>query len=313
MLYLGSLKKDTDVWALPSKLEYLPHRRALADERVVVLFEAHEAHTPRPGAKPDWLFVFPLDGDGLTGWVEARHIKRDPLLIVDCYWGDHGPLPKFDRVVAEPGYVGAIIKATQGTKYSHVDWFLKNWKRVRDAGGDRYGTTWFRANYHYGVIRADAAKQARYNLVTVKKAGGWAKGDFLPIIDVEKGKENVGCSKQQVIDWTTTYAATIREETGWGTILYAGSFLAELGITDHMGCEGLWTARYGPELGDKPAKIGWGVDDLPWWQYAGDHPSKLPKGLPWGIDGFGKGDTNVVLNGRLPATLQTLKRWMVTL
>jgi len=238
---------------------------------------------------------------------------RGPILFVDCYWGDHGPLPNFAAVAAEPGYYGAVIKATQGRGYRHADWFVNNWKRVAAAGAGRFGRSWFRGCYHYLVIKGDPIAQADYYLSVVERAGGWAPGgDILPIVDVEEGQENAGCSRQQVVDCTTRFVERIRQRLGVGTILYAGSYLRELGITDRMGCVGLWTARYGPALGDKAANIGWSIEDVFAWQYAGDHPSNLPKGLPWGIKGFGNGDTNVVLNGKLPSSLAVLRdRWVM--
>jgi len=248
----------------------------------------------------------------LAGIFRAQREAKGPILFVDCYWGDHGKIPNFAAVANEPNYYGVVLKATQGTSYGHDDWFLNNWQRVRLSGGDRYGSSWFRGCYHYLVIRRDPVRQADYYLSTVQRAGGWGLGDFLPIVDVEEGQENEGCSKQEVVDCTSRFAERIRERMGVGAILYAGSYLRALKITEHMGCVGLWTARYGPELGDKAANIGWSIDDVFAWQYAGDHPSNLPKGLPWGIPGFGKGDTSVVINGKQRSSLQGVRdRWLV--
>lgn len=67
-----------------------------------------------------------------------------------------------------------------------------------------------------------------------------------------------------------------RAKTGRGVVLYAGWFLASMGIRDKMGCSWLWYASYTSSL--PPAsheRIGWTRDELLAWQYVGDGNGKL--------------------------------------
>jgi hypothetical protein len=74
------------------------------------------------------------------GMFMSGDITREPgppYLFVDLYPGDLGP----------HGFYGAIIKAFEGTQYADRGWFADNWPTVHDAGGNRYGTSWFRGAY----------------------------------------------------------------------------------------------------------------------------------------------------------------------
>jgi GH25 family lysozyme M1 (1,4-beta-N-acetylmuramidase) len=225
-------------------------------------------------------------------------------LIVDLYSGDLGGKPNWPAVVAEPNFVGAIIKATEGTGFA-PQWFQQNWPKVREAGGDRYGTTWFRGAYHFLKFNQDGAAQADFYLKTIDQAGGWDTGDIIPIVDVELGNDgskdaakrnsNWDASAQQIIDCTGAFARRTREVSGQQVMLYGNGAMRDKGIADRMDCDWLWIPRYTPTL---PAKMyeraGWSLDQVALWQYCGDGTAALP-GYPTEIVGFGRCDISVVL------------------
>jgi hypothetical protein len=72
------------------------------------------------------------------------------------------------------------------------------------------------------------------------------------------------------------FVRTVKQKTGKEVILYGGSLLADLGITDHLGCSALWIARYTATLPQMVLdRIGWDRRELFGWQYAGDGEAYL--------------------------------------
>jgi GH25 family lysozyme M1 (1,4-beta-N-acetylmuramidase) len=192
-------------------------------------------------------------------------------LIVDVYEGDlDGQLDIATLVAAGAPWHGIILKASEGTGYTGGQWFQTHWPEARDLAGDRYCVDWFRGAYHY--IRLDHSSEAQIDLYlrTVENAGGWAAGDFWPILDLEHAN-NPDLPAQQIVDKVTEMAQFVRAKTGRDATLYGGSLMFDKGITDHMGCSRLWIARYTATL---PAivyqRIGWQLDDVLMWQYVGD-------------------------------------------
>lgn len=181
-----------------------------------------------------------------------------------------------------PRFHGAILKATQGTDFA-PKWFNENWPRLRDAGGERYGQTWFRGAYHYLDIgrspstppSVDGKAQAEFFLQHVDDAGGWSYGDLPPAVDVEKGDRNIIKSAKQVVDTTLAWAEHVKRHLGCKVMLYGHELMRTLHITSHMGCDFLWTARYGYYLDDNKA-IGWPDDLVMFWQYTNGTTDDLP-------------------------------------
>ncbi len=241
--------------------------------------------------------------------VEA---SEGPLLLVDCYWGDHGKRPNFRAVAGHrceplpdgrvPRYAGVIIKATEGTVYRHRDWFLDNWKRVAEAGGERYGRDWFRGCYHFLNFPLDGRKQAEYYVRSVEAVGGWREGDILPIVDVEWNERNQATKSAQIVKCCADFADRVTELTGRHVIMYGGRAVQqERGIDLTHGISTWWNASYTRKMRRGPLR----TIDL--WQYAGDDPPAFKK-LPWGIEGFGKGDTSVYIG---PDGLEGFRRRLV--
>jgi len=226
----------------------------------------------------------------------------DPLLV-DAYQADG---PKDWRALAAAGapWHGAILKATQGTYYRDTAWFAPNWQAVRSVAGERYGVDWFRGAYHYLDVRQPGADQADYFLEAITHGGGSGPGDLWPMVDVERAGQRPATSSQQVIDCVSAFAARIRAEIGRDTMLYGGSWLADLAITSRMGCRWLAIARYTPQL---PAyvyeRIGWDRASLALWQYCGDGTGYLA-GYPREAPGCGRVDISAMV---MPGGFEALR------
>lgn len=225
-------------------------------------------------------------------------------LICDIYSADCYGKPDIAALVAAGlPWAGLILKATEGTSYptqpSSRAWFLKNWPLTKSLAGARYGETWFRGAYLYWRADADPVAQADFYLQLVEEAGGWGDGDLWPMVDVESaGNSNPALSGQQVIDSVSAVTARLHEKLGRTPMLYGGSFMYDLGITSHMGCNTLLFPRYTSTL---PAqtyeRIGWKLQaEMPtlWgWQYAGDGESYLA-GYP-SVSPLGGGDISALI------------------
>ena len=255
-----------------------------------------------------------IDGadDGADDSSDATADPGPPYLIADVYSGDHSGLiggqPNWSALAAAPSVYGAIIKAWEGKEFDDHGWFAKHWPAVRDAGSDRYGTSWFRGAYLFLIFSRGGSDQADAYLKAVDAAGGWDSGDIYPIIDVELGHDataatptkparsahpNQSASKQQVIDCATACADRIREKTGRNVVLYGRRAMHHLGINDRMGCDMVWNPSYTPEM-HMGGLEAWNSQNVVMWQYRGDTPSAA-KGLPQSIPGFGQGDISVVI------------------
>lgn len=215
-----------------------------------------------------------------------------PYFIPDIYEKDLGPSPNFAALAADPRIVGCIIKATQGVQYSPA-WFTNNWPRARAAGGSRYGSSWFRGCYHFGMPNTHGATQADFCLAAIERAGGIGSGDMPIAWDLEG---DAWGSAQQVVDISSQFAERIRARTGKTPVLYAGATVRDMRITNRMGFSKLWT----PHL--DMSKAGWPISDYSLWQYAGDgrwyNPALAPiYNFPTSIAGWGGTDMNVVMDG----------------
>jgi GH25 family lysozyme M1 (1,4-beta-N-acetylmuramidase) len=246
--------------------------------------------------------------------------------LVDVYALDVNGKPNWPAVVAAPNFVGGIIKATEGLGYN-PPWFATNWPAIKSAGGDAYGQTWFRGAYHYLKFNADGAAQADYYLKAINDAGGFDVGDIIPIVDVELGNDgkpdkngkvhtrdsNWDASAQQIIDCTSAFAERAKSVTGQQVMLYGGSALRERGITDRMGCDWLWTARYDRVLPvSSYQSFGWDVPQLALWQYCGDGEGYLAD-APTSIANFGSPDISVVTFDTLADFLNKVCAQVITI
>ncbi len=231
-----------------------------------------------------------------------------PFLVADQYPLDSGPHPPWTNLVDAPNFVGAIIKAWEGLHYNDGGWFTNNWSAVRDAGGDRYGDSWFRGAYLFLRFAADGEAQADAYLRAVDHAGGWDQGDIIPVVDVELGSEknpNFTASAQQIVDCTSACADRIRSETGRRVMLYGRGAMRERSITDHMKCDVVWNPSYTAHMVTNGLQA-WDLEDIVLWQYCGDNKGFVAN-MPTSLPGFAKLDISVYVKGTQRPTLQMVR------
>ena len=254
-----------------------------------------------------------------------------PYLFVDLYSGDDGRLvgghPAWAQLASTKGFVGAILKAWDGTQFNDGGWFGRNWPALRAAGAARYGTSWFRGAYLFLEFHQDGAAQADAYLRAVDAAGGWDVGDLLPIIDAEQGgvatpavpatattrarparpaHPNRSATAQQVIDCVTACADRLRSQTGRRVLLYGRGAMRDLGINNRMGCDLVWNPSWTPH----PVRSGleaWTLEEMVLWQYCGDGTAAVAN-LPHTVAGFGSTvDLSVFVKGAQAPNLQMLR------
>lgn len=229
-------------------------------------------------------------------------IGGGPYFVADVYELDLGPAPNFFALANAPNMVGVVLKATEGVSYLPT-WFEVNFRRAKSAGGPRYGASWFVGAYHYLRANAGGSAQADFYLQAVDKAGGWDDGTMSPICDLE-GHE--WSSSQQIIDISESFSSRIKQQTGQAPILYAGSLIRDLKITNRMGYRALWTPRL------SMIAAGWPLADYCMWQYAGDgklyDPAAPSGGFPLAIPNWGATDMSVVMqNGEAAKDLSAVR------
>lgn len=261
------------------------------------------------------------DGEGPDiGGALAEHRGESPedpggpYLFVDLYAQDLGMHPPWTILATTPHYFGAIIKATEGTHYA-PSWFRDNWQAIRRTANGRYGTTWFRGAYHFLRLLEPGRAQADYYLDAIEHAGGWDRGDIIPIVDVELGGErnpNRRASMQQIIDCAVAWSRRVKERTGRRVMLYGRGAMRDLAIKSKMGCDVVWNPSYTARMVTNGLVPPWSLDDIALWQFGGDGVGNASvHHLPLKVPGFGAVDVSVYVDGPRKPTLESLKRRIV--
>jgi lysozyme len=153
---------------------------------------------------------------------------------IDVYY-DNGPVD-WAKVKAA-GYQFAFIKATEGTNYSHVDYFRNQAPKALGFGLDV-------GSYHYANFGTvpEAIVQARYFISVVKDF----KLTYPLALDLEINKKKV--SKKQLTDAAIAFMDYIIN-AGYQTILYTyDSFLDEQLDESRLTKYPKWLAHYGGQL-----------------------------------------------------------------
>jgi GH25 family lysozyme M1 (1,4-beta-N-acetylmuramidase) len=210
-------------------------------------------------------------------------------------------------------YFGAIIKAWEGPQFNDGGWFQGNWDAVRAAGGDRYGVSWFRGAYLFLKFMESGADQADAYLTAIERAGGWAEGDILPIVDVELGGDknsNRQASAGLVIECVTECSSRLREQTGRRVMLYGRGAMRDLAINDRMGCDLVWNPSYTATM-VRNGLQAWDLEEIVLWQYCGDNFAAFEK-LPHTVPGFNKVDISVFIKGAQRPTLQDVRERLLS-
>lgn len=234
-------------------------------------------------------------------------------LFVDVYPGDR----RCDWAAfcaAGPPWSGAIFKASQGTKFSYLEWLTHNRNQLRDAAGDRFGVDMFDGCYHYLDLAADGAAQADFFVKNVEASGGERIGTLWGMVDVERGGQSIKePSRALVEDRTRSFAARYRQLTGRAATLYGGELLRSVGVRDRLGCERSAIALYSAELhgpnestAQLLARTGTNLEHLLFWQYTGaDSATPSPAGYPTLAPGCGKVDISALT---LPGGIEGVRR-----
>jgi GH25 family lysozyme M1 (1,4-beta-N-acetylmuramidase) len=223
----------------------------------------------------------------------------DPL-IVDCYEGDFERTKMDFMELAKAGapWSGVLLKSSQGNYYNGGTWFAAQWRLVQLAGLQAWRQpNWIRGAYHYYDFAIDPVVQADYFVKNMGRAGGVLERDIL-MVDIERAGQRKTVTGSQVVNQVSEFVERVTKTTARWVMLYAGSWLSELGVTNRMGCRYLITARYTKTLPQTCyTRIGWDLASLAGWQYCGDGVGELP-GYPTEAPGCGKVDiTALVLPG----------------
>lgn len=234
-------------------------------------------------------------------------------LLIDLYPGDH----RVDweaYVAAGPPWCGAIFKATQGVRYSYLEWLTHNRNQLRDAGGKRYGSDLFDGMYHYLDLAADGSRQADYFWSAVESSGGERAGTLPAMVDVERGGQIVkSITRALVEDRTRAFADRYHQLSGRLPTLYGGELLRSLGVTDRLGCARSAVALYGTHLAGADGstvnflqRTGTDLAHTMLWQYRGTETQEHgPVGYPMTAPGCAAAvDINAVV---LPGGLNALR------
>ncbi len=174
-------------------------------------------------------------------------------------------------------WCGYIAQASHGVGMAG-SWFNGIWRAgSRGVVGDRYGRTWFRGAYHYLLLGQDSRAQADVALTAIENAGGWDDGDLWLGVDIERGEQPAGVTKEQVENDVTWFADRILSQTGKRPMLYAGSYTRDLGITSRMGCSLFWYPQWDQTLSwSTVARMGWDMRTTLLWQCTGNKPASVP-------------------------------------
>lgn len=237
-------------------------------------------------------------------------VRNPPYLVVDV--SAHYASPNWPALFAHPNVVGVILKATEGTTYA-PQWFVDNWRRLRELAGGRYGNDFFRSAYHF-MRRGDGAAQADTFCDHIIKAGGWDSGCMMDSLDIESAGV-AGADADEIIETAHAFAKRYKERSGGRRLMvYARGTMRDLEIVDRLGCDAVWDAAYTKRIvtnGIAPFSL----DDVVLWQYRGMNGhgeiegDNSVHGLPMTIDGFdGAADFSVFVDGNRKPTLESFRR-----
>ena len=206
-------------------------------------------------------------------------------MLPDAFVGDGVTQADVAKLVAAgPPWCGLILQASNGLAAAGA-WFNALWPACVAFAGPRYGIDWFRAAYHY--LRVDENSEQQRDV-------------FLSAIDIERGEQPADATAAQVEDSVSSFALDILSRTGRRPMLYAGSYIRDLGIKSRMGCSLLgfpeWTGQLDQSL---LHAMGWDLNTTLLWQIVGDGSNTAPPGYPH-LTPIGPLDISVMVRANLP-------------
>lgn len=166
--------------------------------------------------------------------------------------------------VAQAGHDFAILKATDGVRYAHVDWFERNFPRAKAAG-------LVPGAYHFLLDHHSGRDQARFYVQTVGNFDG-----VLAVVDVEKEIDGTGPRIGHVRDFAAEFRRLV---PGHPLIIYTGKWYWHGVIGNPHGADigPLWHSEYdtGSEVADGPELDnygGWAKATIWQWTSTGSCP-----------------------------------------
>lgn len=272
------------------------------------------------------------DPHGTQDPAEAPPISETEVgtfLVADIYPPDFRGDPPFanilGRTIEGKTFVGCILKASEGTGWGkkNEEWFRRQWRRVKEVGGDRYGKDWFRGAYHFLRFTRSGASQADYFCDLIDSAGGWDHGDLMPWVDAEEGGQGTWAGGRKLAEiknpverarlagevrkCITDFVSRFHERTGLRIAVYGRGIFRDLGMTDCSFGEDSWANPGYTKVMPRMEKYGVPLEHISWWQLCGDGEAYAP-GFPAGdISGWGTNDYSVFIDGDRPTTLRTLR------
>lgn len=176
------------------------------------------------------------------------------------------------KVVAS-GRSFAYTRVTDGLHSPDKVFGKGRWKAMKDAGIAR-------GAYHFARPQKgrDPRDEVHEFLAVLKRAGGLADGDLVPMLDVEAYGGAGKLSAADTLEWLRGFVAEMHRQIGRRPLIYTGFFWREAmgNPGDDLGCE-LWLAAYDrspePWVPNAWKDRGWRI-----WQ-------RTDKGRVPGIDG----------------------------
>jgi GH25 family lysozyme M1 (1,4-beta-N-acetylmuramidase) len=217
------------------------------------LLQAH-GRTPTPDT---------ITGDDLALIDEL--VAAIPLFVDVSPWSVQRPEAWQQLADAGPPWSGAILKVSEG-RFGYSSWFAPHWAALGAVQCERL---WLRGAYGFWRRAIPGTDQAHVMLREIQRAGGLDDDDLLAI-DVETSAWNAAATRCEVEDGVSIMAETLRREAGREVVLYAGVWLAQLGITSRLRCALEWYPSYTAQLYRRVfERIGWDRSSLLAWQGVG--------------------------------------------
>jgi GH25 family lysozyme M1 (1,4-beta-N-acetylmuramidase) len=188
--------------------------------------------------------------------ASPAHAASQPIGMDISSWQHLGGRSIDWQSVRAAGHSFTIIKATEGTGYVNP-YFAGDSVAATSVG-------LVRAAYHYArptrPVVTDATAEARYFVATAGTLAG--PGVLPPVLDLE---ETGGLSPAELIQWTTSWLATVKQLTGRAPMIYTYRYFWSVDMAGTSAFVGypLWLADYNATFGGTVG--GWPKWSV--WQY----------------------------------------------
>jgi lysozyme len=169
------------------------------------------------------------------------------------------------KAVKGAGNTFAFIRVSDGATTSDTE-FAKNWPNSKKEGVVRGAYQFFRP-------AQDPTAQVTLFLAKIQAAGGLAKGDLPPVLDLETADKQTNATVvARALSWLTQMEA----KTGIRPIVYTAAFMSSV-LGSNFSKYPLWVANYGVKCPTMPS--GW-TD----WQFWQDSSTGKVAGITGAVD-----------------------------